>query len=319
MGVKNFNTLIKLLCPNAIKSITIHELQNKRVAIDGTLWLYQIVCAVRKENGDDVLNSKGEIVTLYYALYSRLMFLLSKKISPVFVFDGKPPNLKDKTIKVRKEIKKKAQEKINNNEFTSEVEKAKLVQKCSHITVQDIVTTKQLLDTMGVTYIESPEEADSQCAYLYKAGLVDYIISEDTDIIIFGGDRIIRNFRCSSNTYQLIDVEFLLKENNLNQRDIIIIAILLGCDYFPGVKGIGPKKILKMIACGELELGELENNALVTKILNYYLSPKVIQIEHIDKKQFNVEETINFLKHKVEVDDKKLSQCHKRMKFFSVK
>ena len=75
---------------NSIKNETIQikTLSGKTIGIDGTLWLYQILCAIRKSNNGALLNSKGDDITILNTLFNRLLSLKKLKIKPIFVFDG---------------------------------------------------------------------------------------------------------------------------------------------------------------------------------------------------------------------------------------
>ena len=116
MGVKNLNSVLCEVCPNAFVSIKLDDLKGKIVAIDGTLWFYQIMCAIRKENGD-LLNSEGKNITMFYSLLNRLLFFLKNNIKPIVVFDGKPSSLKSKTLESRKANKSRAEEKLGKMNF----------------------------------------------------------------------------------------------------------------------------------------------------------------------------------------------------------
>lgn len=294
MGVKGLNSVLENI-PNSmyVNKLSIKELKNKTVAIDINNWLYQFLCAGRKGACGEIFNSKEEKITIILGLYRRVVFLLKNKIKPIFVFDGKPPFFKNTILEIRKENKKKAQEKIDKKEYKSIDEKKKLIQKASSLTKQDIKNSKKLFDLMGLPYINSPGEADAQLGYLSKSKLVDYIISEDSDIIVFGGNNIIRGFKASKNNYEVLNIDNVA----LTQIDLAKISILLGCDYFEGVKGIGKKRILKMIENKEIDfkLALTINEELVNKVVDNYLHPKVIEIEKIEFKTPNIEELKVFL------------------------
>ena len=52
----------------------------------------------------------------------------------------------------------------------------------------------------GIEYVVAPYEADSQLAYLSKIGKVDYVLTEDSDLLPFGADRVIFKRGTSGNT-----------------------------------------------------------------------------------------------------------------------
>ena len=105
------------------------------------------------------------------------IYLLKKNIIPIYVFDGKAPDLKSKVIQERKEIKKKAWEKLES--ITNEKEKIKYFKRTVSISWKQLEECKELLQLMGIPYVEAPEEADSQCAWLVKNGFASGVLTED--------------------------------------------------------------------------------------------------------------------------------------------
>lgn len=118
---------------------------------------------------------------------------------------------------------------------------------------------------MGIPYVESPSEAEAQCAAMTKAGLVYGAASEDMDTLTFGSPILLRHLTYSEARklpISQIDLDSALKGLQLSMSQFIDLCILLGCDYCPSVKGIGPKRALNLIReHGSLDqiVGELEN------------------------------------------------------------
>ncbi|MHA1254849.1 MAG: 5'-3' exonuclease H3TH domain-containing protein [Promethearchaeota archaeon] len=119
--------------------------------------------------------------------------------------------------------------------------------------------SKQLIGALGIPYIEFPASAESQCAQLVKNKIAYYSNSQDYDSLLFGCPRVIQNLSKSMKRkvqgkwkYKKIDPMIIFLSDNLkrlkiNQFQLIDLAILIGTDYFPGVKGIGPKTALKLL------------------------------------------------------------------------
>lgn len=230
MGIKNFNNFIKLNCPEAIQYIKKKDLYNKKIGIDGNFWLYQIMGSM-KSNNIKILNNNNDDITHLYGLYIRILSILKLGIKPLFVFDGKSPELKYNTINKRIKEKLESKKKIEENNFINEKEKKKLIQNSFFINKQEIEDCKVLLHKMNIPYIQSLEEADSQLAYLCKKDYIDYIISNDTDILIFGSKNILPFFKSSNKEYKIINKDIIKTKFNLDDEDIIKLAILLGNDY----------------------------------------------------------------------------------------
>ena len=83
----------------------------------------------------------------------------------------------------------------------------------------------------------APAEAEAQCAVLEQMGLVDGVVTEDSDAFLFGARNVFRGvFQDKIKHYSMNVIERKLK---LNRERMIIFALLLGSDYTEGVKGIG--------------------------------------------------------------------------------
>ncbi len=99
----------------------------------------------------------------------------------------------------------------------------------------------EVLDAFNIKYIESIYEADSQCAYLNIKGVVDGVISEDNDILLYKAN-IYKNFFKRNRNIELYEYKDIEKFFGFKDTDIIKLSYLLGSDYANGVYGIGIKK-----------------------------------------------------------------------------
>ncbi len=170
--------------------------------------------------------SNPALRTLYY----RLIRLLSLSIRPFFVFDGpnKPP-------------------------FKRNVKTGNLGAQLPNF------ITKQLLDLFGFPYHTAPGEAEAECALLQKEGIVDAVLSEDVDTMMFGCTVHLRNWSSenvrgskSPTHVNLYRAEATKQgKSGLDSDGMILIALMSGGDYIPaGVPGCGIK-----IACEAARAG----------------------------------------------------------------
>ncbi|KAJ3331976.1 DNA repair protein rad2 [Blyttiomyces sp. JEL0837] len=105
---------------------------------------------------------------------------------------------------------------------------------------EDIVRDSQeLLTLFGLPYITAPMEAEAQCAFLQSAGLVDGIITDDSDVFLFGGSLIYKNVFNANKYVECYSTERLKDMTGLTRKDLILLAYLLGSDYTEGIPGIG--------------------------------------------------------------------------------
>jgi flap endonuclease-1 len=278
--------------------------KNKVVAIDISILLYQSIIGTRIKTGTDYLDNQGNISSHILGLFNKIIIMLKNNIIPIFVFDGKPPKLKEKVIKERK--RKKIEALIKMNEDITDEEKIKYLKRCVFITPKQIEDCKELLDLMGIPYIQSPEEADSQCAYLNKINIVDGVLTDDMDILTFGSRYIYKNLYSLSKKPSVISLDDILHFLGLNFDEFVELCILLGSDY-------GKKINIDYISLIELYkntkdmskcLSLLNNKKIKTEEINKYLEikeyfsdPNVMNISKncIKLKKIDINKLENFL------------------------
>lgn len=114
---------------------------------------------------------------------------------------------------------------------------------------QIMVTECQaLLRLFGIPYITAPMEAEAQCAELVALGLVDGIVTDDSDIFLFGGTRVYKNMFNGNKFVECYLTTDLEKELSLSRDQLISIAHLLGSDYTEGIPGIGPVTAVEILS-----------------------------------------------------------------------
>lgn len=254
MGIKGFYSFIKKYVPNAIKIINIKDLKNLTLSVDANMMIYKNVMAIRK-NGYDIYNNNKKI-THIHSMKLKLNGFKKYNINPIFVFDGCAGEEKSEVIKKRKNMyikMKKIYEKTKNKNIYYRIE---------DITNEEINECKEVIKSYGYTVIDSKEEADSQCPKIS-----DYIISDDGDIILHGGNYLLKNFSVNEKkNFLIISRHEILKKLNFTQEQLITFGILLGCDYCN--KTISPKKALKIVT----EYKTFENifkNKIIKYDINY--------------------------------------------------
>ena len=284
MGIK---CLLKFIneTPELIQQVDNSKYKFKRIAIDISILIYKIIISVRN-SGADYTNQQGEVTSHILGLFNKTIELLKLNIIPVYVFDGKPPNIKSKILENRKQIRKKALEKLEH--ATTEEDKIKYLKRSSSISKEQWDQCKELLELMGIPYINAPEEADSQCAYLAKIGFVEGVLTEDMDILTFGSTKIIRNLTSHKVPTTEIVLDNLLNHLDLNQEEFIDFCILLGCDYCNGVSEYKPniiyeyfsknKSIEKTIKAMKNDNMNISNEIQYKDTKKYFLNPNITPI-----------------------------------------
>ncbi|MCQ5363143.1 MAG: flap endonuclease-1 [Candidatus Methanomethylicia archaeon] len=277
------------------QTISLEEMKGRVLAIDGYNALYQFLSIIRQPDGTPLMDSAGRVTSHLSGVFYRTVNLLEAGIKPVYVFDGKPPELKLREIERRAEIKEKAEEEYKAALERGDLESArKAAQATSRLTGEMVTQTKDLLEAMGVPWVQAPSEGEAQAAFMTRRGDAWATVSQDYDSLLFGAPRLVRNLTISGrrklpNKPVYIDVEpevirldDVLRALNVSREQLIDIGIMLGTDFNPdGFKGIGPKKAKKIIEeYGSLKAA-IESGAIeadphidVDAIKEIFLNPK---------------------------------------------
>jgi flap endonuclease-1 len=305
MGIKN---LLKFLSSyEGIVNIleNDNDYKKEKVAIDISIVLYKVIIAIRN-SGADLTNKSGDIVSHLLGLFNKTIYLLKKNIIPIYVFDGGIPDMKKKVLDNRREMKKKAWEKME--QCNDEKERIKYFKRTVSISNKQIKECKKLLDLMGVPYVQAPEEADSQCAQLVKDGIADSVFTEDMDILTFGSSKIYRNLDSYKKNTIEIKLDDILMKINLNYDQFIELCLLFGCDYWDGLRDISsyvvydiyikykniPDTIDYFKNIGYCVPDYNEYN----KYKNYFINAPYKIIENIELKKANIDLLTDFLVNK---------------------
>ena len=104
-----------------------------------------------------------------------------------------------------------------------------------------------LLRLFGIPYITAPMEAEAQCATLVELGLCEGVITDDSDVFLFGGLRVFKNMFNQSKTVECFLANDLQRELSLDRDKLIRLAYLLGSDYVEGLPGVGPVVAMELL------------------------------------------------------------------------
>ena len=273
MGVKKLYKLLEKYAPNSIKINKMKDYNGKKIAIDGNIILYQFMIAILNKNNKGFVNSKGEETSHLHIIFYKTISYLNNGVIPVYVFDGRPPEIKKKILQERQNLKNKAKDKLSKT--TTLEENIKYSKRLVNITNKHIDDCIELLKLIGIPCIKAHGEADSQCAALALSGLVDGVASEDMDLLAFGTPILLRDFSSTKKVREINLIDAikglgLMNENKNNPYEKFIeLCILLKCDYCPIIKGLGSEKALKLIS------KEGSINSIINVIKNENKYPKL--------------------------------------------
>ncbi|WP_214021473.1 flap endonuclease-1 [Methanoculleus sp.] len=257
-------------------------------AVDAHNALYQFLSIIRQPDGTPLMNGAGRITSHLSGILFRTANFLEKGIKPVFVFDGKPPEFKQETINERREIRVRADEAWKAALREGDMEEAyKQASASARIDSHIIESSRELLDLLGIPWIQAPSEGEAQAAHMVRRGMVTYAVSQDYDSLLFGSPVLVRNLTVSGRRKargrtitvnpERIVLSSLLDCLGVTREQLVEIGILVGTDFNPGIRGIGGKTALKVVKNGEFEsvIAEKSPEFDPGPIREFFLDPPV--------------------------------------------
>lgn len=250
MGIHGLAKLLGDVAPGAVKEQNMKNYFGRKIAIDASMSIYQFLIAVRQE-GTTLQSEDGETTSHLVGMFYRTIRMLENGIRPVYVFDGKPPQLKSTELSKRSERRAEAEKQLTEAQETGNVENMeKFSKRLVKVTARHNDECKRLLQLMGVPYVEAPCEAEASCAALVKSGKVYAVATEDMDALTFGTAILLRHLTASEAKklpIQEFHLSKALQEAGLSHEQFVDLCILLGSDYCETIRGVGPKRAIELI------------------------------------------------------------------------
>ncbi|XP_047309090.1 flap endonuclease 1-like isoform X2 [Impatiens glandulifera] len=251
MGVKGLTKLLTENAPTSIKLQKLESYSGRQIAIDANISIYQFLTVVNRNGNGLLTNDAGEVTSHLQGMLSRTITILEAGLKPIYVFDGKPPDLKKHELMKRNSRRADAVDGLNEALIHgNEDDIKKFSRQTVKVTEKHKEDCKKLVRLMGLPGIQAPSEAEAQCSMLCKSREVYAMASEDMDSLAFGAPRLLRHFT-DAITKKVPVMEFVvskaLEELNLTMDQFIDLCILCGCDYCDTIYGVGGKTSLKLI------------------------------------------------------------------------
>lgn len=254
MGIQNLLQVLK----NVTRSVHISELRGKRVAVDGYYWLHRGAYACSK----DICTGNRTNKFLGYGI-SMIEVLESYNITPIIVFDGSPLPSKGGEEADREARRKENMKLALETQRKGDREGAKkYYDRAVDITPRMAFDFIQHLKRRGIGYVVAPFEADAQLAFLYREGIVDAVIAEDSDMIPYGVECVINKLDRNNHECKMILMEDVVSKSDFRDftGDMIRQAcILSGCDYLKSPKKFGLMSAIKAVRATRDGLSAIRN------------------------------------------------------------
>jgi flap endonuclease-1 len=279
MGIKNIHEILKKYSENSYRPVHLSEYHLKKVAIDMSIYMFRakaranakgtpnqwlsdfiyLTCALRKNKIHPVFvydtkapveksdehkkraeqrqKQKERIANISKAIeqYHR-----TSDIDQILL-----DLCSDMSEKRNRLLGRPVEKDFDISVVTQKLEKLKA--QVINVTDSDFKLTKELFDILTVPYIQAPGEAEAMCSYLCVHGIVDAVLSEDTDVLAYGAKKFLTRIDTVTETVVEIDRELLLSDLRLSPSSFLDLCIMCGTDYNTNIKGIGPEKSYNLI------------------------------------------------------------------------
>ncbi|GAB1285764.1 Exonuclease 1 [Apodemus speciosus] len=265
MGIQGLLQFIK----EASEPVSVKKYKGQAVAVDTYCWLHKgaIACAEKL--------ARGEPTDRYVGFCMKFVnMLLSYGVKPILVFDGC-------TLPSKKEVERSRRERRQSNLLKGKQllreGKVSEARDCftrsvniTHAMAHKVIKAARAL---GVDCLVAPYEADAQLAYLNKAGIVQAVITEDSDLLAFGCKKVILKMDQFGNGLEVDQARLgMCKQlgDVFTEEKFRYMCILSGCDYLASLRGIGLAK-----ACKLLRLANNPDIVKVIKKIGHYLKMNI--------------------------------------------
>ncbi|XP_017475424.1 PREDICTED: exonuclease 1 isoform X1 [Rhagoletis zephyria] len=265
----------------ASSKVHLKDIRGSTVAVDTYCWLHKgaFGCAEKLARGEDT-----DQYMQYCMRYVEL--LLSYDIKPILVFDGRHLPAKELTERRRRESRKQSRKLAAELLRAGDKEGARThMRRCVDVTHEMALRVIRECRLRNVDCIVAPYEADAQMAWLNKIDVAQYVITEDSDLTLFGASRIIFKLDLTG-AGLLVEADKLYlamgcTKERYNFDKFRRMCILSGCDYLDSLPGIGLAK-----ACKFMLKTEQDDMWKALKKLPTYLNMKNLQVDDEYIEQF---------------------------------
>ncbi|KAF9081125.1 Rad2 nuclease [Mortierella sp. AD031] len=243
MGIQGLLPLLKSI----ERPVHLRDYAGKTLAVDGYVWLHKGAFSCAQEL------CLGQPTQKYVSYFMRKIEMFKFfGVKPYVVFDGgylpSKASTEQERLSRREESKKQALELHRAGKSKQAVDQFR---KCVDVTPEMAFEVIQALKAAGVDFVVAPYEADAQLCYLEKHGIVDGIVTEDSDLLVFGCKKVIFKLdQYGAGTEILFEKFSRVKEVSFQDwtlTEIRHMCILSGCDYLPSIPGMGLKTAQRLL------------------------------------------------------------------------
>ncbi|KAL0232042.1 hypothetical protein PCE1_003038 [Barthelona sp. PCE] len=243
MGIKGLLPLLQ----EATRKVTLSAFRGKTAAMDGHAFLHRsfFSCA------EDL--AKGNFTMKYVYFFEKIVKKCRDAgVEPYFVFDGGANPLKADEAVSRREKRVKNLEKAESLP-KSHASRQSLFAASISVNFEHIRNVMNHLNSLDVRCMIAPYEADPQLAYMVKTGICDFVICEDSDLLVYQTHEVFLKGTWSSSVVHGDAIKFeeiftLKKFRFWKEHTFVFFCLLLGSDYTSNPHRVGPKRLFKIFS-----------------------------------------------------------------------
>ncbi|CAB3990643.1 Exonuclease 1 [Paramuricea clavata] len=198
------------------------------------------------------------IVEFVRIFSSHIQLLQDSGVVPFIVFDGLPLQAKDKETARRRSERQEHLAEAQKQDI-GDRKRNKLLSQSAEITY-DVVECIKLCLCQGIKYLVSPYESDAQIAFLLKHGYADFAVTEDSDLLVYGCEKVVVKLALSGEG-EYFELNKVLGGLKVTMPQFVQGCIAAGCDYLKNICGVGINKAFTFVKSGQLFL-ELKKRVL---------------------------------------------------------
>ncbi|PWZ00127.1 hypothetical protein BCV70DRAFT_200289 [Testicularia cyperi] len=243
MGIQGLLPLLK----DVQTPVHVSAYRGKTLGIDAYVWLHRGAYGCSRE----IVLGNPTSRYISYAL-SRIRMLQHHGVKPYLVFDGDKLPAKQGTEEERELRRYENLQRAKSLERDGKSQEAReIYAKCVDITPEMAFQLIKVLKNEGIPYTVAPYEADAQLAFLEAQGHIDGIITEDSDLLVFGCKTVLFKLDQAGNCIEILQHRFwtnrALALAGWTPVEFRQMAILSGCDYLPSIVGMGLKNAHRLL------------------------------------------------------------------------
>jgi 5'-3' exonuclease len=280
MGIRNLHKFLKRHAPQVYREIPISEYKKKSIAIDINVYLYKfkslnsvhwyasfykLISTLRKYEIDCVFvydtKAPAEKYTKIQERKSKRKQTESriqdiKMALDVFKNSGSVDNVLLNVMGKRMCSNRTGMPSLltptNPTNVTIDVqtiesEIVSLQNQIINITRDDIALSKTILRYMNIPFFDSDNEAETMCSHLCFHDQMDAVLSDDTDVLVYGTPIFLTRFNIMQGTVTEIRYAEVLKALDMTPETFRDFCILSGTDYNKNIFRIGHEKAFKLL------------------------------------------------------------------------